>query len=74
MFYLIELEITLFVVVGDVLYHTRKYLVVVGKKTLLYVVAENVAEQTTEILMTRIAQERAGVGEHSYKATEQTKH
>ena len=45
-FYLIELEITLGVVVGDVLYHARKYLVVVGKKTLLYVVAEDVAEQT----------------------------
>ena len=44
--YLIELEITLGVFVGDVLYHTRKYLVVVGKKTLLYVVAEDVAEQT----------------------------
>ena len=72
--YLIELEITLGVVVGDVLYHTIKYLVVIGKKTLLYVVAEDVAEQTTEILMTRIAQERAGVGEHSYKTTEQTKH
>ena len=50
----IELEVVAGVVVADVLNHAREALHVVWQQTLLNVVAEQIAEQTAEILMTRI--------------------
>ena len=48
---LIELEIVACVVVADVLNHAGETLHVVWQKALLHVVAEQVAEQTAEVLM-----------------------
>ena len=50
----IELEVVAGVVVADVLNHAREALHVVWQQALLNVVAEQIAEQTAEILMTRI--------------------
>ena len=71
---LIEFEIVSCIVVGDILYHATEYLIVVGQQALLYIISEDVAEQTTEIFMTWITQERTRIGEHSYETAEQTKH
>lgn len=49
---LIELEVVASIVVRDILYHTREALHVVRKQALLYIIAEEVAEQTTEVLVT----------------------
>ena len=70
---LIELEIAACIVVRDVLHHAAKGLTVVRKQSLLNVVAQQVAEYATEVLMTRIAQERARVSEHAHEATQQAK-
>ena len=48
---LIELEIVACVVVADVLNHAGETLHVVWQKALLHVVAEQVSEQTAEVLM-----------------------
>ena len=72
--FLIEFEIVSCIVVGDILYHAAEYLIVVGQQALLYIISEDVAEQTTEIFMTWITQERTRIGEHSYETAEQTKH
>ena len=68
---LVELEIVLGVVVGNVLNHTRETFHIVWQQTLLYIVSEQVAEQTSEILMAWVAQERAAVGKHSDEAAEE---
>ena len=73
-FFLIELEISSCVVVGNVLYHLAQQLAIVGQQPLLHIVAKEVAEDAAEILVTRIAQERARVGQHTHKATQQTEH
>ena len=54
---LIELEVVASIVVRDVLYHAREALHVVRKQALLYIIAEEVAEQTTEVLVTWVAEE-----------------
>ena len=71
---LIELEVSLGVVVRDILYHTSENLHITWQQTLLYVVAEDITEDTTEILMTRIAQERTRVSEHTYETAQQSKY
>ena len=54
---LVELEVVASVVVRDVLYHAREALHVVRKQALLYIIAEKIAEQTTEVLVTWVAEE-----------------
>jgi hypothetical protein len=54
---LIELKVSLCVVIRDIFYHTAENLHIIWKQTLLYVISEDITENTTEILMTRIAQE-----------------
>ena len=54
----IELEVVLGIVVRYVLYHAAEHLLIVGQQALFNVVAKDVAEQTAEVLMTRIAEER----------------
>ena len=58
-FLLIELEIVLCVVVRNVFHHLAQQLAIVGQQALLHIVAQQVAEDATEVLMARIAQERA---------------
>lgn len=58
-FVLIELEIIPCVVVRYVFNHSAEYFVVIGQQSFLYVGSENIAKQTAEILVARIAQERA---------------
>ena len=73
-FSLIELEIATGIVVADVFDHLTQELAVVRQQTLLHIVAQQVAENTTEVFMTRIAQERTAVGKHTNKATQQAKY
>ena len=54
---LVELEVVASVVVRDILYHAREALHVVRQQALLYIVAKQVAKQTTEILVTWVAEE-----------------
>lgn len=54
---LIELEIVACIVVADILNHTRETLHIVRQQTLLHIIAEQVAKQTTEVLMTWVAEE-----------------
>ena len=54
---LIELEVSACVVVRDVLDHASESLAVVGELSCLDVVAKQIAEQTAEILVARVAQE-----------------
>ena len=70
----IELEVVLGIVVRYVLYHAAEHLLIVGQQALFNVVAKDVAEQTAEVLMTRIAQERARVCEHTHETAQQAKY
>ena len=71
---ILELEIILCVVVGDVFNHPIEALHICWYQAFLDIVAQEVTEQATEIFMTRIRKERAAVGEHSYETTQQAKH
>ena len=70
----IELEVVLGIVVRYVLYHAAEHLLIVGQQALFNVVAKDVAEQTAEVLMTRITQERARVCEHTHETAQQAKY
>ena len=72
----LELEIVLGVVVGDVLNHlvdTLSLIAHVRHFAVLDVCSNEVAENTTEILVTRVGEERTGVGEHTHETTQQSK-
>ena len=71
---LVELEVVASIVVRDVLYHAREALHVVRQQALLNVIAEEIAEQTTEVLVAWVAEERARVGQHTYETAQQTQH
>ena len=64
----IELEVAAGVVVGDVLDHLAQQLAVVRQQALLDIVAQQVAEDAAEVLVARIAEERAAVGKHAHEA------
>ena len=70
---LIKIKVSAGIIVRDVFNHADKCFLVVREKALFNVVSENVAEQSSEILMTRIAQERTAICEHTYKTTQQSK-
>lgn len=70
----IEFEVATCVVVGNIFDHTCQRLHIVGQQAFLHIIAEEVTEQSAEILMARIAEEGAGVGEHSHEAAEQSEH
>ena len=73
-FFLIELEISTSVVVRDVFNHLAQQLTIVGQQALLYIVTQHIAENTTEIFVTWIAQELTAVGQHTYEAAQQAQH
>ena len=73
-FILLEPEIILSVVITDVLNHSVKTFLVVRNKSALHIITDEVTQQTTEILMTWIAQERTRVGEHTNKSAQQSKY
>ena len=52
---LIELEITACIIIRDDLNHTGQSFVVVGEQSPLNIIAQQIAEQATEILVARIA-------------------
>ena len=54
---LIELKIPAGIVVRDIFYHLTQQFTIVRQQALLHIIAENVTEDTTEILMTRITEE-----------------
>lgn len=71
----LELEVILCVVVADVfdhLLHAGFLVAGVRDHTVLDVVAEDVTERTTEILMTRVTEERTAVSQHTYHAAQET--
>ena len=70
----LELEVVLSVVVRDVLNHAREVLHVVRYKTLFNVCTEDVTEETTEVLVTWVREERTRVSQHTYEAREKTEH
>ena len=53
--YALKLEVVLGIVVADVFHHAVEAFFVVGKQSLLHIVAQQIAEQATEILVARIA-------------------
>ena len=57
--YLIEAEVASCVIVADILDHAGERLHVVGQQSLLHVIPQEVAEETAEVLMSRIREERA---------------
>jgi len=57
-----EAEIGLRIVVADVSDQMVQELMVVGKLPILDILPDDVAENTTEILVSREGEERAGVG------------
>ena len=71
----LEVEVASCVVVADILYHLTHTLLFVTSewdKTLLNVIAEDIAERAAEVLVTRIREEGAAIGKHTYEAAEQT--
>ena len=69
---LLKLEILLGVVVGDVFDHLSQEVKLAGRQqTRLHIITNKVAERSAEILVARIAQEAARVGEHTHKAAQQ---
>ena len=69
---LIEIKVSTSIVVRDILHHTSQDLLIVGQQALLYVITENVAENTTEILEERVRGERARVGGHATERAQQS--
>lgn len=62
---LLEVEVVLCVFVADALDYLFKSFVVLGVFAVLYPTADEVAEYASEILVARIGNEAAAVGEHS---------
>ena len=69
---LVETEVTAGIVVRYILDHTAQRGVVIGYQAVLHISTYQVAEQAAEILMTRIAEERARVGKHAHEARQQS--
>ena len=55
--FLLKAKIVLGVVITDVFHHAVQALLVVGQQPFLDIVAQEVTEQTTEVLMTGVAYE-----------------
>ena len=70
----LELEVVFCIVITDILNHAIEALLVVRQQSLLNVVAKQVTEKTTEILMTWIREERTAIGQHTYETAEKTKY
>jgi hypothetical protein len=66
--YGLEIEVTLCIIIADVFNHSSQTLHIIRKKSTLYVIAQQVAQQSAEILMARIAEERSAIGKHSNEA------
>ena len=60
-----ELEISLSVVVGDIGYDLGQSIVICREFTTLYPVTDQVAQDTTEVLVSGVGQEASGIGQHS---------
>ena len=54
---LIKLEITSGVVVRDVLHHTSKNFHIVGQQALFHIITQEVAKDTTEVVVTCVGEE-----------------
>lgn len=65
-----ELEVSLRVVVGDILHDLTENVVILGELSVLYPVADEIAEDSAEILMSGVRQEASGVGQHADEAGE----
>ena len=67
---MLKFEVLLCIVVADIFHHLPDEIQLAGwEQTRLDIVADKVAECTAEILVARVAQETARVGEHTHKAT-----
>ena len=68
---LVETEVTAGIVVRNVFDHTAQRGIVIGYQSILHIGTYQVAEQAAEVLMARIAEERARVGKHAHEARQQ---
>ena len=71
-YYKLKTKVTLGVVEADTLNNLLQGSVDIGIFTVLHPVTNQVAEDATEVVMTGIAQERAGIGEHADEIAQQT--
>ena len=65
---LLKFKVILRVIVADILHHLTYAVVLVARErnhAVLDVVAQHIAQRATEILVTRITQERTTVGQHA---------
>lgn len=69
----LEAEEVFGIVVANVFYHlVYSFHFAGGYFAVFHVGAQEVAQRATEVLMTRIGEERTGVCEHTHKAAQQT--
>lgn len=66
----IEAEVLHSVVEGDTLYDFGQGLLVVRILTVLYPLSDQIAEDTTEVVVTSVGEEGAGVGQHTVEVSE----
>ena len=63
-----EGEVALGIVIGDVLYHLLdEGHFLAGQLAVFHVLPDEVAQATAEILVARVGEERAAVGQHPYE-------
>ena len=73
----LEVKEILCVVVADILDHlvdALSLITSVRDHAVLDIVTYEVTEDTTEVLMTRIREERTAIGKHTYEAREETEY
>ena len=63
-----EFEVSLGIVVRDVSYDLGQSVVICRELTALYPVTDQVAQDTTEVLMSGVGQEASGVGQHTHES------
>ena len=69
----LEIEVSFSVVIRDILHHLMDEVhLALRKFSVLYVLSKKVAEDSAEVLMTRIRQEASRISKHSHETTEKT--
>ena len=69
----LEVKIVLSIVVADVLYHlVEAFHFACRDFAIFHILTEEVTEGTAEILMARVREERARVGQHTYETAQKS--
>ena len=69
----LQVEVTLCIVEADALDDLLQSLLVVGILAILDPLADDVAQDAAEVIVTGVAQEAAAVGQHTHKVAQQAK-